>query len=480
MRRSYEQLFPVPHYALVGIAMSLEIRVEELQAELLSLRGKLDEALEQLRKMHRCTAPFAKDPVEAKARKRPGRKAGKGTFTRRAPPVPTAADQVVERDAPLSVEDRVCPYCNLPLQTHDELATLIDVPETPARVITRINVEVGRCGRCGHRARGQHPSLRPRQWGASAHQLGPRVQAQALALHYDAGLPMCKVPAVMHRLTGISMTQSALTQLAIRLCAPDGAWQVHYQELRKQARASSTLNTDDTGWRISTTPAYLMGFFTRDIALFQIRLQHRHQEVLEVLGPNYKGKLGTDRGTSYKAGPLQEIRMQKCLSHVLGNISEVEDADTVNNQTYCRELKTTLSQAIDLWREHQAGAMKLHAYRKAGQPLKQKLSQQLREGQLLSQAQERLRKGLAKEDAKGRLTLFLHHPDIEPTNNIAERGLRPAVIARKVSHCSKTEEGARTYAVMRTLTGTLRLRRVDPATGLAQLLEGHPFPSGVN
>jgi hypothetical protein len=33
-------------------------------------------------------------------------------------------------------------------------------------------------------------------------------------------------------------------------------------------------------------------------------------------------------------------------------------------------------------------------------------------------------------------------PEIEPTNNSAERGLRSAVIPRKVSHCSKNERGA--------------------------------------
>ena len=49
-------------------------------------------------------------------------------------------------------------------------------------------------------------------------------------------------------------------------------------------------------------------------------------------------------------------------------------------------------------------------------------------------------------------------PTIEPTNNRAERALRPAVIARKVSHCSKTPRGAETFAaftsVLRTLAKT--------------------------
>ena len=47
--------------------------------------------------------------------------------------------------------------------------------------------------------------------------------------------------------------------------------------------------------------------------------------------------------------------------------------------------------------------------------------------------------------SNGLVLLFLERPEIEPANNRAERGLRGAVIARKVSHCSKNERGAGIY-----------------------------------
>jgi hypothetical protein len=58
---------------------------------------------------------------------------------------------------------------------------------------------------------------------------------------------------------------------------------------------------------------------------------------------------------------------------------------------------------------------------------------------------------------RGNLLRFLHEPAvIEPTNNLAERALRPAVIARKVSHCSKNERGASTFAAFKSVIGTLK------------------------
>ncbi len=55
---------------------------------------------------------------------------------------------------------------------------------------------------------------------------------------------------------------------------------------------------------------------------------------------------------------------------------------------------------------------------------------------------------------RGRLLTFLHHSGVEPTNNRAERMLRPAVIARKVSHCSKNDRGAHATSAFLSLIQT--------------------------
>ena len=59
----------------------------------------------------------------------------------------------------------------------------------------------------------------------------------------------------------------------------------------------------------------------------------------------------------------------------------------------------------------------------------------------------RLQNELGWHDDRGNLLRFLDGVGIEPTNNWVERTLRGAVIARKVSHCSKTEGGARMRSV---------------------------------
>ena len=62
---------------------------------------------------------------------------------------------------------------------------------------------------------------------------------------------------------------------------------------------------------------------------------------------------------------------------------------------------------------------------------------------------------------KQALWTFLEHPGIEPTNNAAERALRPAVIQRKISHGVQSAKGALCRSRLLTVTTTLRQQGRD-------------------
>ena len=59
------------------------------------------------------------------------------------------------------------------------------------------------------------------------------------------------------------------------------------------------------------------------------------------------------------------------------------------------------------------------------------------------------------------LFVFLEHAGVEPTNNLAERQLRPAVIRRKLSCGNKSVRGARTFEILASLAATARQRGED-------------------
>ena len=107
----------------------------------------------------------------------------------------------------------------------------------------------------------------------------------AHVLHYGVGIPVRKVPLVLRELTGLKVTQSAITQsLSLSLCRRDalrraqGAVGTAYRRLRASVRDWPTVHTDDTGWRVGGKPAFLMAFETDEATVYQVRPHHRNQE----------------------------------------------------------------------------------------------------------------------------------------------------------------------------------------------------------
>ena len=98
-------------------------------------------------------------------------------------------------------------------------------------------------------------------------------------------------------------------------------------------------------------------------------------------------------------------------------------------------------------------------------------------GRLAYADNQRLQNGIGRQHDRGRVLLFLRDPTVEPTNNVAERMLRPAVIARKVSQCSKNEAGATAYAVLKSLAVTWGLRGLDVAGQFLSLLSPKTSPA---
>ena len=88
----------------------------------------------------------------------------------------------------------------------------------------------------------------------------------------------------------------------------------------------------------------------------------------------------------------------------------------------------------------------------------------------------RLQNELGWHDDRGNLLRFLDDPGIEPTNNRAERALRGAVIARKVSHCSKNEDGADAFSAFTSVIRTLARNGGDQSVvdGLCGVFSGAP------
>src|SRR5664280_2138067 len=218
----------------------LEREIQRLQAENERLKKKVKDLEEELWASKRQAAPFSKWQRKANP-KRPGRKVGQGVFRNRPAPAASIDGEIVEAAVP----EEGCPHCGGELEVvAEEWATTTDLPVQPQPEVTRYRVPVWRCSQWGKRVRGTAPGLAADQFGATAHRVGPGVKAAAHVLHYGAGVPVRKLPMVLKELTGISLTQGAMTQDALR------------RGKRRWAHATSNCAAacEKLPWSIPTTP----------------------------------------------------------------------------------------------------------------------------------------------------------------------------------------------------------------------------------
>lgn len=450
-------------------------RIEKLEQENEVLRERLEQAEEDNERLRRENEQLRKE-LKAAGRgsqrgkrepkadpKRPGRQAGQGPFTFRQAPADTGANSEPPREVPVTVTQ--CPCCGgeLRYERTDE-ATVTDMPQAAQPEVKSYAVEVRRCERCGQRVRGQHPDVAPDQYGATAHRLGPRVKAAAHTVHYGMGVPVRKLPTILREFTGIEVTQSALTQDALK--KSEGVVGNAYQELRTGIATAPAVYTDDTGWRIHGQTAHLMTFDTDQATVYQIRSRHRNEEVRELIPADYAGVMVTDRGKSYDAEELLGVQQQKCLDHLKENIHEVLEHKVGRARSFGLKLKSILREARQLWRDQRAG--KAENFPVEVERMEEELTIHLRPRRLQDEDNQRLLDGIGLQHDRGRVLRFLHDPAIEPTNNRAERSLRPAVIVRKLSHGSKNERGAKAFAAF---TSVIQTAAKDPACAIIDALQ---------
>jgi hypothetical protein len=452
--------------------------VAEQQRQIARLRAQLEEAtivVEKLRaevtelqrSSKRQATPFSKGN-RAQQPKRPGRKPGEGTFSFRQAPRP---EEITGPPVDVPVIQKACPACGGQLaEERVDFTYISELPPLPRPEVTQYRVWVCRCTGCGRKVRGEHPDLALDQYGATAHRLGPRAMAATHALHYQVGVPVRKVPLVLGLLTGMALTQGAITQDALRRAR--GKVGQKYQELRAGVRNAPAVYTDDTGWKVGGEQAHLMAFDTNQATVYQVRSRHRHQEVQEIVPRNYQGVMVTDRGRSYEAHSFRGVKQQKCLAHLQRTLGEVLDRKKGRARDLAEGARELLRLAVGLWEQYHYGARKeFHWW---VPEVRLALSYHLRDRPFKDPDNQKLLRVLRRYHQRGELLRFLEEPLVEPTNNRVERKLRPAVIARKVSQCSRTWSGAYAFAAFTSVIQTLLREKTPPAMvdALAALFRG--------
>jgi hypothetical protein len=447
----------------------LVAEVEPLRRHNDQLREQLDQARQRIRELEnemeqlqreatRQAAPFRlPDHKRSTAPRRPGRKPGHPGFSR---PVPDHVDEHIE--VPL----HACPHCGGPVVAARRLEQYIEeLPPVRPHVTHLITWEAD-CPRCVRRVRSSHPLQVSTATGAAGTHLGPRALATAAVLNKAHGLTMRKTTCVLETLFGLRLTPGGLALALHRVAAQ---LHPHYQRLLASLPRTSVLYADETSWWVGGPQAWLRVFATPTTTLYLVDDHRDRATITELLGPAYAGVLVSDCLNIYDdATPLQH----KCYAHHHKAIAQAMRAHPQAGQGYLEELRALLhaAQALKALPSLQLPPGQWAQSRQALDRNADRLLQHPRPDPY----EERVRQRLSKQ--RDHLFTFLDHPDVDATNNLAERQLRPAVIARKLSCGNKTPHGAQTWQTLCSLAATCRQRQQSFLQYLADALPLSSIP----
>jgi transposase len=408
--------------------------IAKLEARIAELEQKLDEAQ---RRGKRQATPFSKGTPKAEPQT-PGRKLGHLAAHR---PTPARITRTLEATLPAH-----CPACGgtvVEEAVHAQYQE--DIPRPIETIITQFNVHVGHCGDCATRVQGRHPEQTSDALGSAAVQLGPNILGLGAELKHDLGVSYGKVARFVRLTFGLDADASSFARADQRL-AQDFA--STYADLQTQLRQSAVVHVDETGWKVGGHSAWLW-VFTNDQLTFYVIDPHRDHAVVErILGHDFAGVLITDCFLAYD--PLTYAK-SKCVGHLLRRCHTLVESANASAIRFSEQAACLFRGALKL--KERKPSLSAHGYRVACGRLEaafdRLLARSYRQADTI-----RFVKLLRKQRAY--LFTFLYIDAVAPTNNAAERELRPAVIIRKTNGCNRSANGATAHAILASVIRTAR------------------------
>jgi transposase len=457
-------------------AIALLLRIGELVEANQRLEARVAELERRLNRSSRNSSlPPSQDPPSAPKRpggKRSGRGRGgqpghEGRHRRLLPP--ERVDEVVEH-----WPER----CRLCAHVFDELA-LVEVAEPwrhqvaelpPLAVrVTEHRLHGVCCPACATRTRAEFPDELPRS------AFGPRLQAAVVTLAVRNRVSRRDTSELARELFGVELASGSVDAIIQRageaLAGP-------YTQLEQQIKAATVVNIDETGWKTAGGNRTLWGALTGATAVFRIAAGRHAFEARTLLGERFAGIVCSDRWRGYDY--LDPSQRQLCWAHLLRDFSA--HSEGLGEQKRFGE--DGLAIALDLfaaWDRYQADGDRAQLQAQSA-PLQETLRTMLEHAARKS-PRTKYHRLFANNLLKRwpALWTFTHTDGVEPTNNHAERGLRGAVIYRKLSLGSQSDQGERTIERLLSASITCRLQKRPLFAYLTDVLtasiRGDPIPA---
>ncbi len=451
--------------AVMGLAKAEIEKLRQEKEEITQQKGKLEEENKSLNhRLKEMTRKIFKPRVKRHPdgdRPKRGAPVGHRGDSRHRPEITTETEII-------DINPEKCDRCGGKVDGYpNTFEEHVQVDVEIKRKVIRRRYHHGYCRRC------QKVVYPKRDETSKRDRIGTGARAVAGYMrHLD--LTYRKTARFFKNILGIDITHPSLLNFNTEQ-AENGA--PIYEGIKQSVRNSSSVNADETGWRNDGNPIWLWVFATKDAVLYHFDKSLGGKVVINILGEKYEGVLISDFLSVYNE--IEARAKQRCLGHFLKDVKEVQERnafppDSVDGE-FCVELKKVLKKTIEVWNKYREGTAGPEELVQTKDWVVQKMVE-LVQRPLEHKDAQRLRNRIIRHNEE--LFIFLDEPSVEPTNNRAERQLRPMVIKRKLTFGSRSDSGASNEAVIMSIVETGVLNGVEPLD-IFRALSTRPLTSFV-
>jgi len=420
---------------------ALETRVQALQEQNRTFQERLNQTSRNSSRPPSSDSPQSSRPPRPRSGRRRGGQPGHAGYTRMLLPVEDVDEVVV-------LKPKRCSGCQGPLwgdAPQPFRHQVIEIPPIQA-VVTEYQWHQLACPGCGETTRAPWPK------GVPSGTYGPRVHATVALCSGSYRLSKRTTGQVMADLFHVPMSVGTISQSEKAttevLAEPVAAARAYVPE-------QPVVYLDETSWRQGVKRGWLWVAVTSWVTVFVVRLSRGGQVARELLGESFHGILVTDRYSAYNGYPVRQ--RQLCWSHLLRDLEAIRGRGGTS-AAIGEALLEQAHQMFTWWHRVRGGTLARSTFRSYMTPLRREVEWLLKAG---SQCGVAKTEGTCREILKRREALwtFVQVEGVEPTNNTAERSIRPGVQWRKGSFGTQSEDGSRFVESMMTVVATLKQQK---------------------
>jgi len=293
---------------------------------------------------------------------------------------------------------------------------------------------------------------------------GKNILAFTGHLRYYCRVPFYRIANTFTTVFNISMTAPTSLDICNRVGEKLSPL---YEQLKGDIKNANVVNADETGAKRNGVPGWLWGFFSLNIALFIFNSKRGGDIVQNILGKKFRGILGCDGWSTYAVfSETFGVLLQRCWAHALRE---------VKHECFTGKLKPnpSLIKAYE-W------LCDIFKKVKESRELESEMERKVKYNELILELNQwiqiyssyrKLKKVLNKiKNGKEFWFTCVLYPEVEPTNNRAERGLRSWVVMRKIIGCLRSEQGEKTTQILLSLLQTWDMQGLNQYSQLKSLL----------